>query len=43
MLGKGAFGKVLLGIHRLTGMNVAIKAIDKAYLKHEYSRRKVFQ
>ena len=32
MIGKGAFGKVMLGIHKLTGRYVAIKAIDKAYM-----------
>jgi serine/threonine protein kinase len=41
-LGKGAFGKVLLGVHRLTGMHVAIKAIEKARLDSEYAKRKVF-
>ena len=29
LIGKGAFGKVTLGIHKLTGRYVAIKAIDK--------------
>jgi serine/threonine protein kinase len=42
LLGKGAFGKITLGIHKLTGMKVAIKSIDKANIKDEYSRRKVF-
>mmetsp|Transcript_9579 Transcript_9579/g.18677 ORF Transcript_9579/g.18677 Transcript_9579/m.18677 type:complete len:476 (+) Transcript_9579:1355-2782(+) len=43
LLGKGAFGKVILGVHRLTGMHVAIKAIEKARLDSEYAKRKVFQ
>lgn len=29
MLGKGAFGKVVLGTHKLTGKHVAIKLIEK--------------
>lgn len=43
LLGKGAFGKITLGIHKLTGKYVAIKSIDKANIKDDYSRRKVFQ
>ena len=43
LIGKGAFGKVTLGIHKLTGRYVAIKAIDKAYMKDAYSRQKVMQ
>jgi calcium-dependent protein kinase len=43
MIGKGAFGKVILGIHKLTGKYVAIKTIEKAYMQDDYSRRKVFQ
>ena len=42
LIGKGAFGKVTLGVHKLTGKYVAIKTIDKSYMKDEYSRRKVF-
>ena len=42
-LGKGAFGKVYLGLHRLTGLKVAIKAIDKSIIQDERTRRKVFQ
>lgn len=37
-IGKGAFGKVTLGIHKLTGRYVAIKAIDKTYMQDTYSR-----
>jgi serine/threonine protein kinase len=33
---------VTLGIHKLTGKQVAIKAIDKNYMKDEFSKRKVF-
>ena len=29
LIRKGAFGKVTLGIHKLTGRYVAIKTIDK--------------
>ena len=43
LIGKGAFGKVALGIHKLTGKQVAIKIIEKSYMKDEFSRRKVFQ
>lgn len=43
LIGKGAFGKVTLGIHKLTGKYVAIKTIDKCYMKDEISRKKVFQ
>ena len=42
LIGKGAFGKVTLGIHKLTGKYVAIKTIDKSYMRDEYSKRKVF-
>ena len=42
LLGKGAFGKVTLGIHKLTGKHVAIKAIDKNYMKDDFSKKKVF-
>lgn len=43
LVGKGAFGKVTLGEHKLTGKQVAIKTIEKAYMKDDFSRRKVFQ
>lgn len=42
-IGKGAFGKVTLGIHKLTGKYVAIKTIDKVLIKDEFSKRKIFQ
>lgn len=35
MLGKGAFGKVSLGMHKLTRKLVAIKSINKEYLSEE--------
>lgn len=41
LVGKGAFGKVTLGIHKLTGKKVAIKTIEKSYMKDEFSRKKV--
>lgn len=43
LIGKGAFGKVTLGIHKLTGRYVAIKAIDKSYMQDNYSKSKVMQ
>jgi len=42
LIGKGAFGKVTLGVHKLTGKKVAIKSIEKSYMKDEFSRKKVF-
>ena len=43
LLGKGAFGKVNLGMHKLTGKIVAIKSISKECLTDENSKRKVMQ
>lgn len=43
LLGQGAFGKVMLGIHILSGKKVAIKVLDRAYLLNEHSRRKIFR
>lgn len=43
MLGKGAFGKVNLGMHKLARKLVAIKSINKQFLNDERSRRKVMQ
>lgn len=43
VLGKGAFGKVILGVHVLTGLKVAVKMIEKSYMQEERRRRKVFQ
>ena len=42
-IGNGAFGQVYLAIHKLTGKSVAIKMIELAQLKDEYSKKKVFQ
>jgi serine/threonine protein kinase len=41
MLGKGAFGKVNLGLHKIVDSLVAIKSINKEYLEEERSRKKV--
>lgn len=35
MLGRGAFGKVNLGMHKLTRKLIAIKSINKEYLSDE--------
>ena len=43
LIGKGAFGKVTLGIHKLSGKQVAIKTFDKSAMKNEQSRQKVFR
>ncbi len=43
LIGMGAFGKVTLGIHKLTGKYVAIKTVDKSLMKDEYSKRKLLQ
>ena len=43
ILGKGAFGKVNLAMHRLTEKLVAIKSINKNYLKEDSSKKKVMQ
>ena len=43
LIGKGAFGKVTLGVHKLTGKHVAIKTFEKSYMKDDFSRKKVFQ
>ena len=41
MLGRGAFGKVNLGMHKLTRKLGAIKSINKEYLSEEKQRNKV--
>ena len=43
LIGQGAFGKVTLGVHKLTGKYVAIKTIAKKDMQNEFSRKKVFQ
>jgi serine/threonine protein kinase len=42
-MGKGAFGKVNLAIHRLSGKFVALKSINKQFMTEESSKRKVMQ
>ncbi len=41
LIGKGAFGKVTLGIHKLSGKVVAIKTVDKTLMKDDYQKKKV--
>jgi len=41
LIGMGAFGKVTLGVHKLTGKQVAIKTVDKCLMKDEYSKKKL--
>ena len=41
LLGRGAFGKVSLGMHKATNQLVAMKSINKEFLEEERSRRKV--
>lgn len=43
LIGKGAFGTVTLGIHKLTGKYVAIKTIEKSFMKDDFHWKKVFQ
>jgi len=43
VIGKGAFGKVNLAIHRLTGKFVALKSINKTFMRDENSLKKVRQ
>ena len=42
-MGKGAFGKVNLAIHRISNKFVALKSINKQFLSEEASKRKVMQ
>lgn len=42
-MGKGAFGKVNLAIHRLSSKFVALKSISKSAMKNDASKRKVMQ
>jgi serine/threonine protein kinase len=41
LLGKGAFGKVNMALQKLSRRLVAIKSINKKYLKDEHSMRKI--
>jgi serine/threonine protein kinase len=43
VIGKGAFGKVNLAIHRLSCKFVALKSINKQVMTEETSLRKVMQ
>ena len=43
LLGQGAFGKVILAEQVLTGIKVALKAIDKSYIQTESARKKIFR
>lgn len=43
VMGKGAFGKVNLAVHRLSEKFVALKSINKTFLSEEASKRKVMQ
>ena len=43
LLGRGAFGMVNLGIHKLTGKFVAIKSIHKNIMTDESSKNKVMK
>ena len=42
-LGRGAFGKVNLGLHILSGKLVAIKSFNKATLQNEKAKKKILQ
>ncbi len=41
LLGKGSFGKVYLGLQKLTNRLVAIKRLDKLYFKDEITKKKI--
>jgi 5'-AMP-activated protein kinase catalytic alpha subunit len=43
MLGKGAFGKVNLGMHKLTRKLTAVKSMNKEYLKEDNAKRKMLR
>lgn len=43
ILGKGAFGKVSLALHKLSKKLVALKLLNKEFLKNETSKAKVMQ
>ncbi len=43
VLGKGAFGKVNLALHKLTQRFAAVKSINKQYLSEETQTKKVMQ
>lgn len=41
VLGRGAFGKVSLGMHKLSRKLVAIKALNKQKLEDERQKQKI--
>jgi serine/threonine protein kinase len=41
LLGKGSFGKVYLGLQKLTNRLVAIKCLEKLYFKDEITKKKI--
>jgi tRNA A-37 threonylcarbamoyl transferase component Bud32 len=43
LLGKGAFGKVNLGMHKLTGKLVAIKSLSKKLMANSQSTKKIMK
>jgi len=44
LIGKGSFGKVALAVHKLSGLEVAVKVFDKTLMvKDEYRKKRVFQ
>jgi tRNA A-37 threonylcarbamoyl transferase component Bud32 len=43
LLGKGAFGRVNLGMHKLSGKYVAIKSLNKKYIADDDSHKKVMR
>ena len=43
VLGKGAFGKVNLAMHKLVRKLVAIKSVNKEFLTEEVSKKKFTQ
>jgi len=44
LIGKGSFGKVALAVHKLSGMEVAVKIFDKSMMtKDEHRKKRIFQ
>jgi len=41
LLGKGSFGKVFMGKETMTDQFIAIKCIDKEYMKNDFARMKI--
>ena len=42
LIGKGAFGKVNLGLHTLTGRLVAIKSFNKKHILNDNAKKKIY-